>query len=178
MRSLFSFPNPVNEVTARVVAAGVVTLGVLALALQLRWLSVVLAVGFLLRVLAGPRLSPLALLASRVVVPRLPWDARLVAGPPKRFAQLIGLVFSLSAALLFYVFALNTAAYAVLGALVLAAVLESAFGICLGCRAFALLMRVGLIPAEVCESCNDIWAARPRPTPPAATPPAATPLAG
>jgi hypothetical protein len=158
--SLVSFPNPVNEVTARVTAGCVALLGALALALQLPWLSVVLAVGFLLRVMAGPRLSPLALLASRVIVPRLPWQPRLVAGPPKRFAQLIGLVFSLAAALLFYAFALDAAAYAVLGALVVAAVLESVFGICLGCRAFALLMRAGVIPMEVCESCNDIWAAR------------------
>src|ERR1035441_5384682 len=124
-----SFPNPVNEVTARVTAAGVVLLAALALALQLRWLSVVLAVGFLLRVLSGPRLSPLALLASRVIVPRLPFEPRMVAGPPKRFAPLIGLTFSLAAALLFYVFAFNGAAYAVLGALTVAAVLESAFGI-------------------------------------------------
>ncbi len=168
MSSLLAFPNPVNEVTARVVASGVVLLGALALALQLPWLSIVLALGFLLRVMAGPRLSPLALLANRVIVPRLPWGPRLVAGPPKRFAQSIGLTFSLTAALLFYVFALDTAAYVVLGALVVAAILESAFGICLGCRAFALLMRAGVIPAEVCESCNDIWAPR---TPPAASSP-------
>ncbi|MGD1057734.1 MAG: DUF4395 domain-containing protein [Solirubrobacteraceae bacterium] len=158
--SFISYPNPVNEVAARVTAGGVVILGVLALALQLPWLAIVLGVGFLLRVLSGPRFSPLALLASRVIVPRLPWAPRPVAGPPKRFAQLIGLTFSLAAALLFYVFALNTAAYVVLGVLVLAAVLESVFGICVGCRAFALLMRVGVIPPEVCESCNNIWAPR------------------
>ena len=167
--SFVSFPNPVNEITARVVASGVVLIGTLALVLQLRWLSIVLAVGFLLRVLSGPRLDPLGLLASRVIVPRLPWAPRLVAGPPKRFAQSIGLLFSLSAALLFYVFAVATAAYAVLGALVVAAVLESAFGICLGCRAFALLMGAGMIPREVCESCNDIWADRMPSGPPAAS---------
>ncbi len=169
--SVLSFPNPVNEVTARVVAGGVVVMGVLALTLQLPWLSLVLAAGFLLRVLAGPKLSPLALLASRVIVPRLPWRPRMVAGPPKRFAQAVGLTFSLSAAALFYVFSLDVAAYAVLGALVTAAVLESVFGVCLGCRAFALLMRAGVIPAEVCESCNDIWAGRERPE--ALSPPAA-----
>jgi hypothetical protein len=163
--SLISFPNPVNEVTARVTASGVVVLAVTSIALQLPWLSIVLAVGFLLRVMAGPRLSPLALLASRVIVPRLPWGPRMVAGPPKRFAQSIGLAFSITAALLFYAFSLDTAAYVVLGALVFAAVLESAFGICLGCRAFALLMRAGVIPAEVCESCNNIWADRTPPLP-------------
>lgn len=161
---LFSFPNPVNEVTARVTAGGVVLITAVALALQLRWLAILLGVGFLLRVISGPRLSPLALLSSRVIVPRLPWGPKLVAGPPKRFAQSIGLVFSLTAALLFFAFGSSTAGYAVLGALLLAALLESVFGLCLGCRAFALLMRAGVIPAEVCESCNDIWAGR---TPPA-----------
>jgi Domain of unknown function (DUF4395) len=165
MSSLLSFPTPVNEVTARTTAAGVVVLAALALALQQPWLSLVLAGGFLMRVISGPKLSPLALLASRAIVPRLPWPPRLVAGPPKRFAQAIGLVFSLSAALLFYAFGADLAGYAVLGALLLAATLESAFGLCLGCRAFALLMRAGVIPSEVCERCNDIWSAR---TPPPA----------
>jgi hypothetical protein len=168
MGSLLSFPNPVNEVTARVTAGGVVVLAALALDLQQPWLSIVLAVGFLLRVLSGPKLSPLALLASRVIVPRLPWGPRMVAGPPKRFAQAIGLTFSLAAALLFYAFSLTSAGYVVLGALVLAATLESVFGLCLGCKAFALLMRAGVIPPEVCERCNDIWAGR---RPPVAAPP-------
>jgi Domain of unknown function (DUF4395) len=164
-----SFPNPVNEVTARVTAGGVVLLSALALVLQQPWLSIVLAVGFLLRVISGPKLSPMALLASRVIVPRLPWPPRMVAGPPKRFAQAIGLTFSLAAALLFYALSLSVAAYAVLGALLLAAVLESAFGLCLGCKAFALLMRAGAIPPEVCERCNDIWAERTPPAPKAAS---------
>jgi hypothetical protein len=41
-----------------------------------------------------------------------------------------------------------------------AATLESVFGYCLGCKVFALLMRAGLIPDEVCERCSDIWAGR------------------
>jgi len=163
--AFFSYPNPVNEVVARVTAGGVVLIGLVAIAAQLPWLSIVLAVGFLLRVLAGPRLSPLALLANRVIVPRLPLKPKPVAGPPKRFAQLIGLVFSVAAALLFFAFDAETAAYVVLGALVFAATLESVFGVCLGCHAFAGLMRLGVIPPEVCESCNDIWAHRPKPAP-------------
>ncbi len=158
-RSFVSFPNPVNEVTARVVAGGVVLLSLAAIVLQQPWLAPAIAGGFLLRVLSGPRFSPLALLASRVIVPRLPFAPKLVAGPPKRFAQAIGLTFSAAATLLF-VLGLATAGYVVLGALVVAATLESVFGICLGCRAFALLMRLGVIPAEVCERCGDIWADR------------------
>jgi hypothetical protein len=40
----------------------------------------------------------------------------------------------------------------------IAATLESVFGFCLGCKAFALLMRAGVISDEVCERCNNIWA--------------------
>jgi Domain of unknown function (DUF4395) len=164
-----SFPNPVNELTARTVAAGVVVITLIAIVLQVPWLAIVLACGFLARVLYGPRFSPLALLASRVIVPRLPWVARMVPGPPKRFAQLIGLLFSLTAVLLLYALRASTAGYAVLGALTTAATLESAFGVCLGCRAFALLMRAGLIPVEVCESCSNVWVGHTPPGPPVST---------
>ncbi len=51
-----------------------------------------------------------------------------------------------------------TAAEVFLGLLTAAALLESAFGLCLGCRAFAVLMRAGVVPEAVCERCNDIWA--------------------
>lgn len=37
-----------------------------------------------------------------------------------------------------------------------AASLESFLGYCLGCKIFGLLMRWGVIPETVCESCNDI----------------------
>jgi hypothetical protein len=53
-----------------------------------------------------------------------------------------------------------TAAMVILILLALAAFLESVFAICLGCKAFAILMKAGVIPPEVCESCNNIWAAR------------------
>ena len=77
MRSLFSFPNPVNEVAARSVATGVMLLTGLILAATAagidgaRWLVVPLALGFWARVLTGPTLSPLGQLATRVVAPRL-----------------------------------------------------------------------------------------------------------
>jgi hypothetical protein len=157
MRSLFSFPNPVNEVSARLVAAGVVLMSVLAIAFDLKWLTVVIAYGFVARVLTGPTLSPLGQLVTRVITPRLGLATRPVAGPPKRFAQGIGAAFSLSALVLTGL-GYWTAAQAVLGLLVVAATLEAALGICLGCMTFGVLMRAGVVPTEVCERCNDIWA--------------------
>src|ERR1700685_792334 len=154
--NLFSFPDPVSEVSARLVAAGVVLLSLAAIALDAPWLTAVIAYGFLARVLSGPTLSPLGQLVTRGITPRLNVAERPVPGPPKRFAQAIGLVFSVSAAVLALGFGLMSAAYVVLGLLIVAATLESVFGLCLGCKAFAALMRAGLIPSEVCERCNDI----------------------
>lgn len=156
--SLFRFPNPVNEVSARLVAGGAVVLSLVTIGLDLPWLTAVIAYGFLARVLSGPTLSPLGQLVTRVITPRLPIEAKLVAGPPKRFAQGIGAVVSSTAAVLALGFGQVTLAYVVLGILVVAATLEAAFGYCLGCRIFAILMRIGVIPEDVCAECNDITA--------------------
>ena len=94
---IVGFPNPVNEKAARVVAGLVVLTAVTALVFQAGWLLWLLAAGFLLRVLSGPRFSPFGLLATKVVAPRL-GRPKLVPGPPKRFAQGLGLTFSLAAA--------------------------------------------------------------------------------
>ena len=122
VRRFFTFPNPVNEVSARLVAAGVVVMAVLAITFGLRFMTFVLAYGFVARVLAGPRLSPLALFVTRVVTPRLGLPERPVPGPPKRFAQAIGAAFSLTA-LVLTVLGFWTAAEVVLGLLAAAAVL-------------------------------------------------------
>jgi len=147
----------VNEVAARFVAGGVVLIALAALALDLPWLLVPLAYGFVARALAGPRFSPLALLVTEGVVPRLPVAQRLVAGPPKRFAQAIGAVLTVSAAVLHLVLGLEAWADALLVVLIAFATLESVFALCVGCKVFGLLMRVGVIPDEVCTDCTDIW---------------------
>ncbi|MCU1352907.1 MAG: glutaredoxin/malate transporter fusion protein [Acidimicrobiales bacterium] len=156
MRRVLTFPNPVDEVSARLVAAGVVVLTVTTIVTGQAWLTAVLAYGFAARVLAGPTLSPLGQLATRVVRPRLRIAARPVPGPPKRFAQAIGATLSISAAVLHLAFGRTTLALVLVGAIALAATLESVFGYCIGCKLFGLLMRLGLIPADVCEACGDL----------------------
>jgi hypothetical protein len=154
-RSLFSFPNPVNDVAARTVASGVVVMGLAVAVLGWGWVLVPLTYGFVARVASGPRFSPLGLLATRVVAPRLPRFEKLVPGPPKRFAQAIGVTFTVTASVLWLAGATG-ASRIVVALLVGAAFLEAAFGFCLGCRIFAVLMRTGVIPDTVCEECNDL----------------------
>jgi hypothetical protein len=153
-RKLFSFPNPVNEKAARVVAAVVLATVVIVLATGSYWLLIPLAYGFWARVLTGPTLSPLGWTAQNVIAPRL-GPKRPVPGPPKRFAQAIGAVMSTLALVLAFAVS-HQAADGVLIAFVPAAALESIFGYCLGCKAFALLIRAGVVPDSVCEECADI----------------------
>ncbi len=122
------------------------------------WITAVIAYGFLARVASGPTLSPLGQLATRVIAPRI-GPAKLVAGPPKRFAQAMGAVFSTSAVVLHFGFGTagaDGAAEALLGRIIVAATLESVFAICIGCMIFGALMRAGFIPAETCEACANV----------------------
>src|ERR1700752_1338617 len=154
-QELFSFPDPVNEKAARVVAAFVLATVVAILATGWYWLLVPLAYGFWARVLTGPTLSPLGTLASRVIAPRL-GPPRYVAGPPKRFAQAMGAFMSTLALVLALVLGQHTAGDVVLILFIPAAGLESIAGYCVGCKIFALLMRVGVIPESACVECADI----------------------
>jgi hypothetical protein len=164
---VFGFPNPVNEKAARTVAGVVLAATVVTLVLSVTaghrwlWITAVLAYGFIARVLTGPTLSPLGRISMRVVAPRL-GEPKFVAGPPKRFAQGVGAAFT-STAVLLLALGHPLGTQILLGFMVIAAGLESIFAYCLGCKVFAGLMRLGLIPEEVCEACNNIALRAPMP---------------
>ena len=153
-RKVFAFPNPVNEYSARITAALVVALSALTLLTGFGWGLAVIAAGFWLRVLFGPRISPLALLSVKVLTPWL-GRTQLVPGPPKRFAQGIGAAMSTAAAVLLAA-GIAPAAWVLLAVLIVAASLEAFAGFCLGCAIFGFLQRRGVIPDDVCEACNNI----------------------
>ncbi|HLG71392.1 MAG TPA: DUF4395 domain-containing protein [Chloroflexota bacterium] len=157
MGSLFRFPNPVNEISARLVAAGVALMGLVFLETGRPWLLVALAYGFVARVLTGPTLSPLGLLVTKVITPRLPFTTRWVPGPPKRFAQAIGAALTISAAVLEIGLGQTSWAFGLIVLLVIFATLEAVFAFCMGCQVFAILMALHLIPEEVCLECRIGW---------------------
>jgi hypothetical protein len=152
---LGDYPSVVNENVTRIVASTVVLLGTVSIFFPNPYTLGILLYGFLARVSYGPRFEPFALFTSKVIVPKLGISFIPTAGPPKRFAQLIGLAFAVSALTLFF---LNEAlSYnIVLAVLVLFASLESFLGWCAGCFFFALLMKAGFIPEEICEKCNNL----------------------
>ncbi|MBI4202301.1 MAG: DUF4395 domain-containing protein [Chloroflexi bacterium] len=156
LRQVFSFPDPANDYAARMVAGMVVAMSLAVILLGQHWLLWLIAYGFLARVLTGPTLSPAGLLATRVLTPLFGNHVKPTPGPPKRFAQGIGVVFSWTALALHFGFGLTGAAYGVLGVLVFFAGLEAFLGFCMGCFVFGWLMRWGFIPASVCETCNSL----------------------
>jgi hypothetical protein len=151
---LFRFPNPVNEKAARTVAAGVVVLALATLVFRTPWLLGLLAYGFVARVATGPTLSPLGQLATRVIAPRL-GAPKLVPGPPKRFAQGIGAVCSVTA-IVAYLLGAATLSWILVGMIAVFATAESAAGFCVGCLIFGRLQAWGIIPASVCEACDNV----------------------
>ena len=148
--ALFSFPSQVNERAARLVAGVVATLAITALALGAWWMVPLLALGFLLRLGWGPKVSPLGRLAS-TLAPKL-WRTVAVSGAPKRFAQGIGAAVTVSASLLFWR-GWPTAGWALVGMIALFASLEAGLSFCLGCWLYGHLQRLGVFPPDVCVDC-------------------------
>jgi len=129
----------------------------LALAFQITgndYILIFLAYGFAARTLTGPSLSPIGQLVTRVLIPLLRIPNKPVAGPPKRFAQSIGLGFSIAALVTFYLGDSIVITRYLIGTLGLFASIEAFLGFCTGCYVFGWLMRFGIIPDSVCEECK------------------------
>ncbi len=96
------------------------------------------AVVFALGAALGPRRSPYGLLYAKVLAPRLspPTEREPVA--PLRFAQGLGLAFAVLGTLGYLAAAPVLGAVAT-GAALVAALLNAAFGLCLGCQLYPLL---------------------------------------
>ncbi len=156
LTSVLEFPDTVDERSARLVAGGVVTISLVALLGDQHWLFFALAAGFLLRVASGPRFSPLALIVTRHITPRLPGPARPTAGAPKRFAQGIGATLAVAAVVSEFVVGATGVSVVLISMIVVAASAEAVLGFCLGCRIYAVLIRVGVVEDTACEDCADL----------------------
>lgn len=154
-KDLFSFPDPVNETSARLVAGGVLLLASAYVVFRPTWLLAIIALGFWARVLTGPTLSPLGRLAVDFITPRLQGPHHYCPGPPKRFAQGIGALVSTIALVLAFSGHASPAC-ALIALLAAFAALEAVMGLCVGCKLFNVLMRVGIVPDSVCERCANL----------------------
>ncbi len=151
-------PAVVDDVTVRLVAGVVVAAGVTALLTQQWWLYALLFIDFALRSAVGPRWSPVGRIAA-AIRPLVPAAPRSTAFAPKRFAAGIGAAMTAVITGLWAAHLATGAEAPLVAATALAVVmivlpaLEAALGFCVGCVLFAGLIRVGLIPADVCVDC-------------------------
>ena len=123
-------------------AAGVTTV-VLALTLVLDnpWPLAVQAVVFAISVAFGVQASPYGQLFKRLIRPRIGPPKELEDAAPPRFAQLVGLVFAV-AGLIGYLTGATVLGVVATGFALVAAFVNAAVGLCLGCEAYLLIHRI------------------------------------
>ncbi|WP_156686760.1 DUF4395 domain-containing protein [Mycobacterium sp. Marseille-P9652] len=103
------------------------------------------AVIFAIGAVGGPRRHPYGRVFARLVAPRLGPVKEREPIPPLKFAQLVGLIFAVVGAAGFAAGAFLVGVVAAAAALV-AAFLNAAFGICLGCQLYPLVARLRRTP--------------------------------
>ncbi|MBB3037347.1 DUF4395 domain-containing protein [Hoyosella altamirensis] len=120
-----------------------ITSAVLALTLVTGWwvLLAIQAIVFALGAALGPRRSPYGMLFANVVAPRIGPVREREPAAPVRFAQLVGLLFAV-AALVGYISGAVLAGQIFTGLAFIAAFLNAAFGICLGCQMYPLVAQL------------------------------------
>ncbi len=99
------------------------------------------AVVFAISALRGPRHSPYGLIFAKLVAPRLGPVTEREPVPPLKFAQLVGFVFAVLGVVGFATGLTVLGEIATAFALV-AAFLNAAFGICLGCQLYPVAARL------------------------------------
>ena len=150
-KSFFWFPDTVNNNPSRLASGFGSIICLLCIAFRglwvTPWVTLALAVDYLLRFIFGGDISLLAMIGA-VLTARLEPDFR--TGPQKQFAAGIGLFFAIFGAG-FYLAGedYRDAGAVLLGVLMGAAALEFVFDICLGCIIFGWLIDWGLVSTSI-----------------------------
>lgn len=132
-------PRFVAWVTTVVVVATLIAsaLSPVAAAFILGLQAVVFAIG----AVQGPRKHPYGLIFASLVAPRLGPVSEREPVPPLKFAQLVGFVFAVVGAVGF-ASGLELLGLVATSFALVAAFLNAAFGICLGCQLYPLIARL------------------------------------
>lgn len=103
------------------------------------------AVVFAIGALAGPRRHPYGLVFAKLVAPRLGPVTEKEPVSPLKFAQLVGFVFAVAGTAGFAA-GLSALGLVATGFALVAAFLNAAFAICLGCQLYPLVARLRRSP--------------------------------
>lgn len=153
--SAFYFPIVVDQNTTRLVALQTALLAGLYLAFGRIEILAFLLIEFAGRLIFGPGYSLQVFLAKKIQS-LLSIPFKPTAGPPKRFAQFVGLSFVIAIGS-FHFASLPSAsvvAFSLAGILAFFASLEALFSFCAACLMFSIGIRLGLVPEKVCVDCS------------------------
>jgi hypothetical protein len=128
----------VNENVVRVIASLVILVTIISAYFTNYILAFFLAIDFLLRASDNEKFSPIRWVAQKIAA-LFSLPPKPIPAEPKKFAALLGFVFSLAIAL-FLTLNYLLAAFITVGILLGCAILESVFGICLGCYVYSYLI--------------------------------------
>ncbi|HEX2284839.1 MAG TPA: DUF4395 domain-containing protein [Mycobacterium sp.] len=135
-------------VTSAVLAIALIVSAVspLAAAVILGVQAVIFAIG----AVRGPRRHPYGVVFAKLVAPRLGPVTEREPVPPLKFAQLVGLVFA-AAGVLGFATGVPLLGLIATGLALVAAFLNAAFGICLGCQLYPLIS----LPSRKSQTSSD-----------------------
>ncbi len=135
-------PQPKVDPRGLRFAAGVTSV-LLALTLVTgnAWPLAVQTAVFAISVAFGVQASPYSLIFRRLIRPRLGPPGELEDAAPPRFAQLVGLVFAV-AGLTGYLTGATVLGVVATSLALVAAFVNAAVGLCLGCEAYLLIKRI------------------------------------
>jgi hypothetical protein len=123
-------------------AAGVTTvLLALTLIFGSPWILAVQTLVFAIAVAFGVQASPYGQVFKRLIRPRLGRPKELEDAAPPRFAQLVGLIFAV-VGLVGYLTGATVLGVVATGFALVAAFVNAAVGLCLGCEAYLLIHRI------------------------------------
>jgi Domain of unknown function (DUF4395) len=104
------------------------------------------AVVFAIGAIGGPRIHPYGLIFAKLVAPRLAPVTEREPVPPLKFAQLVGFVFAVVGVVGFAT-GISALGLVATGFALVAAFLNAAFAICLGCQLYPLVARFRRTPS-------------------------------
>lgn len=127
----------VNESVIRIISLQVVLFVSLSIYFQNGFIALFLALDFAIRANSDGKFSLLRQIGN-AIAKVFSIQPKLIPAAPKKFAATLGILFSILIAL-FYAVEFNTIAIVTASLLMICAVLESFFGVCVGCYVYTFI---------------------------------------
>jgi len=164
---LFVFPSAIDENDARIksaiIAVEIIVLLIIDYCTMFPYIYIYLVVSYASRFLFASRFNIEAYINLLVIRRLIEMKPHLIPSPPKRFSQFVGMCFALAYVILRIPLGLTIVANWIAAIHLSFALLESCFSVCAACAMFQLGMIFGVVPQDVCQECQIMFAFNDKP---------------